>query len=53
MTEIRNEVSVKCNNGTKFKIVYSPDSLTYILSYRNDEIPLLSVDGGKVKGKWI
>lgn len=26
---------------------------TYILSYRNDEIPLLSVDGGKVKGKWI
>ena len=50
---MKTEIFVKCNNGTKYRIAYSKKDRVYVLSYRNDTMPLLSVNGDKVKGKWL
>lgn len=49
----KTELSVKTNDGTKYRINFNRKTGNYVLSYRNDSIPILSVDGGKVKGKWL
>lgn len=52
---MKPEVTARCNNGTRFKITYDKrkDAQYYVLYYRNDTIPLASVTGGKIKGKWL
>jgi hypothetical protein len=48
----KSEIKVRCNNGTRFKIVH--DKATgYVLYYRNDSKALQSVDGEKIKGEWL
>lgn len=48
---MKNEIEVKCNNGTKFRVRYHKNE-GYVVEYRNDKI---HVQGpfGKVKGAWV
>jgi hypothetical protein len=49
----KTEVSVTCNDGTKFKIYYDKKHMEYVLSYRNDRKALPAGNGQKIKGKWL
>lgn len=48
----KSEISVKCNDGTKFRIKWDKKDGLYYLSYRNDLKPIEGSDG-KFMGKWI
>ena len=52
---MKSEISVTCNDGTRFKIKYDKRKACqyYTLFYRNDLKPLATVTGGKAKGKWL
>lgn len=47
------EISIKCNDGTRYKVSFDRRNGYYVLYYRNDLKPLLSITGDKVKGKWL
>jgi hypothetical protein len=50
---MRNEISVKCNDGTRFRIYYRKKTSMYVLEYRNDIIGVITQSGGaKVKNRW-
>lgn len=51
----KSEIQVKCNDGTRFKIVFDKRKACryYTLFYRNDLKALRTVTGGLTKGKWL
>jgi hypothetical protein len=50
---VKPEVTVTCNDGTRFKIKWDKKNTEYVLYYRNDLKPLSSGFGQKIKGKWL